>query len=65
MKLFGSVTMTKADLETSVNAWLDQNPGIRIVHVGHSSHAGGVLTLSAVFVSVWYEPADGVKTERR
>ena len=43
-----------SQLEDEINAWLADNPGIRIVHVTQSSN-GGSLDTSKVFVSVWYE----------
>ena len=41
-------------LEDEINAWLADNPGVRIVHVTQSSN-GGSFDTSKVFLSVWYE----------
>lgn len=41
-------------LEEEVNAWLADNPAIRIVHVTQSSN-GGSFDTSKCFLSVWYE----------
>jgi hypothetical protein len=41
-------------LENQVNAWLAENPGIRIAHVEQSSN-GGSLDSSKIMISVWYE----------
>ncbi len=41
-------------LEDEVNAWLADNPGIRIVHITQSSN-GGSFDTSKVWISVWYE----------
>ena len=43
-----------SQLEGDVNAWLAENPGIRIVHVTQSSN-GGSFDTSKVWISVWYE----------
>ena len=64
MKLFSSFTMNKADIETSINAWLDQNPGVRMLHVGQSSYYS-FWGASPLFVTVWYEPAESVKAGNR
>jgi hypothetical protein len=41
-------------LEEEINAWLSQNPRIKIVHIKQSG-SGGSLAGSLWFVSVWYE----------
>ncbi|HVS38835.1 MAG TPA: hypothetical protein VMS17_24980 [Gemmataceae bacterium] len=41
-------------LEDEINAWLADNPIIRIVHVTQSSN-GGSFDTSKVWISVWYE----------
>jgi len=41
-------------LEDDINAWLRENPRIKIVDVRQSS-SGGSLGASLWFVSIWYE----------
>jgi hypothetical protein len=41
-------------LQDEVNAWLADNPGVRIVHIAQSSN-GGSFDTSKFFLSVWYE----------
>lgn len=41
-------------LEDEVNAWLADNPGIRIVHVTQSSN-GGSLDSSKIWLTIWYD----------
>jgi hypothetical protein len=40
--------------EDEINAWLSENPGIKIVDIKQSS-SGGSFGSSLWFVSVWYE----------
>ena len=59
MKLFGITNKKKkevdvSDLEKDVNAWMQQNPSIRIIDVRQSSN-GGSMANTKVFISVWYE----------
>ena len=59
MRLFGITNKNKkevdvSDLENDVNAWLEQNPSIRIIDVRQSSN-GGSMANTKVFISVWYE----------
>jgi hypothetical protein len=59
MKLFGITNKKKkevdvSDLEKDVNAWMEQNPSIRIIDVRQSSN-GGSMANTKVFISVWYE----------
>ena len=42
-------------LEEEINAWLEANPGIRIVHIKQSC-CGGDLSGPKTVISVWYEP---------
>ena len=42
------------ELEEEINAWLSENPRIKIVDIKQSS-SGGSLAGSLWFVSVWYE----------
>jgi hypothetical protein len=41
-------------LEDQINAWLSENPGIRIVDIKQSA-SGGSFGASLWFVSIWYE----------
>ena len=43
-------------LENQINAWLSENPRIKIIDIKQSS-SGGSLGGSLWFVSVWYEEA--------
>jgi len=59
MRLFGITNKKKkevdvSDLEKDVNAWMEQNPSIRIIDVRQSSN-GGSMANTKVFISVWYE----------
>jgi hypothetical protein len=40
--------------EDEINAWLGENPHIRVVDIRQTS-SGGNLGPSLVFISVWYE----------
>ena len=42
------------ELETEINAWLEQNPSIKITDIRQSS-SGGSFSPSLFFISVWYE----------
>ncbi len=59
MKLFQMTNKTRkevdvSDLEREINAWLGQNPGIKIIDIKQSSN-GGSMANTKVFISVWYE----------
>jgi hypothetical protein len=41
-------------IETEINAWLAENPDIRVVDIKQSSN-GGSFDTSKVFISIWYE----------
>ena len=43
-----------AELEKAVNAWLAENPSVKVVAV-HQSAAGRLRRVTCI-VSVWYEP---------
>ena len=43
------------DLEDEINAWLSQNPKIKVVDIKQS--ASGDIGMSLWLVSVWYEEA--------
>ncbi len=50
-------------LERDINIWLNENPGVKIIHIAQSASGGGggagsVYAIgSAIYISVWYEPA--------
>ena len=61
MKLFGRINTSKKglnviELEDEVNAWLEQNPKIRIINVKQSSN-GVSMQNTKLFFSIWYEEA--------
>jgi len=45
-------------LEDEINAWLSENPRIKMIDIKQSS-SGGSLHGSVWFVSVWYEEEAG------
>jgi hypothetical protein len=53
--MFGNFKRMNEDLENEINAWLAENPDVKIVHVQQSSN-GGSLDTTKVIMSVWYEP---------
>jgi hypothetical protein len=42
-------------LEDVVNAWLQENPNVRVVHIKQSAGGSSFWSVGHVFVSVWYE----------
>ena len=53
--LFKGLTFKNAqDLETEINAWLQQNPNFKIVDIKQTG-SGGSFAQSLWFISVWYE----------
>ena len=52
---FTSVGRAATKLEREINAWLEANPGIRVVQMKQSS-SGGSFEPSKLWVSIWYEP---------
>lgn len=54
-------TDVRHNLEIQVNAWLSDNPNIRIIAVQQSA-AGGSLNPPSYLVSVWYEDAEQPNT---
>jgi len=59
MRLFGITNKNKkevdvSDLEKEINAWMEQNPSIKIIDIRQSSN-GGSMASTKVFISVWYE----------
>lgn len=52
---FGQLTWGNAqEIETEINTWLQQNPGIKVVDIKQSS-SGGSFAESLWLISVWYE----------
>ncbi len=59
MRLFSITNKNKkevdvSDLEREINAWMEQNPGIKIIDIRQSA-SGGSMASTKVFISVWYE----------
>ena len=52
--LFSSAAKNARALEDQINAWLSENPRIRIVDIKQSS-SGGSFAPDLWFISVWYE----------
>ena len=42
-------------LEQEISAWLEANPGIRIIHIKQSC-CGGSWKPPETMISIWYEP---------
>ncbi len=42
------------DFENEIDAWLQQNPGIKVIDIKQSA-SGGSMTGSLWLISVWYE----------
>ena len=56
------VTKNARDLEDEINAWLSENPRIKIIDIKQSS-GGGSFFWGLWFVSVWYEESATTSTE--
>jgi len=59
MKLFGKINTDKKglnvlELEDEINAWLENNPNIKIIDIEQSSN-GGSMQNTKLFFSIWYE----------
>jgi len=55
-------TKNARDLENEINAWLSENPRIKIIDIKQSS-SGGSFFGGLWFVSVWYEESASTTTE--
>jgi hypothetical protein len=64
MKLFTSFSMAKANIETSINTWLEQNPDITIRDIKQSGYYS-FWGVSPLFITVWYEPAGQTQPEEQ
>jgi hypothetical protein len=42
-------------LEDEVNAWLQENPNVSVVHIKQSAGGSSFWSVGDVFISVWYE----------
>ena len=51
---FRNISRTALDLEEKINAWIEANPGIKIIDIKQSS-CGGSLEPSNTIISIWYE----------
>ena len=59
VKFFGKINMNKKgltvmDLEPEINAWLAENPDIKIVDIKQSV-GGGTMIVTKLFCSIWYD----------
>ena len=52
--LFGLSFRNAQDLENEINAWLQQNPKIKVIDIKQSA-SGGSFAPSLWLISVWYE----------
>jgi len=53
--LFKGLSFKNAqDLESEINAWLQQNPSIKVVDIKQAA-SGGSFAESLWLISVWYE----------
>jgi len=59
MKLFSSFTMNKADIEARINAWLEQNPDVKVMDIKQSCYYS-FWGASPLFITVWYEALEKV-----
>ncbi len=51
---FRRYSTSSSELQREMNAWLEVNPGVRIIDIKQTS-AGGSLEPSQTMISVWYE----------
>ena len=51
---FRGISKTASYLEREINAWINANPGIKIIDIKQSS-CGGSVEPSKIFISIWYE----------
>ena len=51
---FRHISRTALDLEDKINAWIEANPGIKIIDIKQPS-CGGSLEPSNTIISIWYE----------
>lgn len=52
---FRGISKTASYLEREINAWINANPGIKIIDIKQSS-CGGSAEPSKIIISIWYEP---------
>lgn len=43
-------------LDEEINAWLEQNPNIKVIDIKQSA-SGGSVNRSSICISLWYESA--------
>ncbi|RKU06068.1 hypothetical protein C6502_21520 [Candidatus Poribacteria bacterium] len=51
---FRRISKIALNLEGEINAWLNANPGIKIIDIKQSS-CGGSAEPSQTIISIWYE----------
>ena len=52
---FRRISKTALYLQEEINAWLNANPGIKIIDIKQSA-CGGSADPSKIIISIWYEP---------
>jgi hypothetical protein len=52
---FGSLADAAQKLEPELNAWLESNPGVRVIQVQQSATAGGIFIPDQLVITVLYE----------
>ena len=51
--------MNKADIEARINAWLEQNPDVKVMDIKQSCYYS-FWGASPLFITVWYEALEKV-----
>ncbi len=59
----GRTGQNARNFEAEINAWLQQNPGIRVVDIKQSA-SGGSFADSLWLISVWYQEDAGATSVR-
>jgi len=55
VKLFGEEGSKEVfTLEEKINAWLEQHPKVKVVHIKQSA-SGGSLQETKLYISIWYK----------
>ena len=58
----GKKGRNQQELENEINAWLDQNPTIKVVDIKQSPSA--TITTTALYVSLWYESQESNRSPK-
>ena len=51
---FRRILKTASHLEREINAWINANPGIKIIDIKQSA-CGGSAEPSKIIISIWYK----------